>query len=104
MKISGKKGKSSISQAHSYTDIGEFWDKHDLSEFWGKTRRMRFNVNIESEATYYPIEQNLSKKIQLLARKQGLSSGTLVNLWLEQKMREQGASSRTARKLTAKTA
>lgn len=99
-----KKSKSSISEAHSYTDIGEFWDKHDLSDFWGKTRRVRFDVDIESEVTYYPIEQNLSTKIQLLARKQGLSSGTLVNLWLEQKVREQGSSSRTARKLTAKTA
>jgi len=85
-------------------DIGEFWDKHDLSDFWEKTRRVRFDVDIESEVTYYPIEQNLSKKIQLLARKQGLSSGTLVNLWLEQKMREQGSSSRTAGKLTAKNA
>lgn len=99
-----KKSKSSISEARSYMDIGEFWDTHDLSDYWGKTRRSRFDVDIESEVTYYPIEQNLSKKIQLLARKQGLSSGTLVNLWLEQKMREQGASSRTARKLTAKNA
>ena len=99
-----KKSKSSISEARSYTDIGEFWDKHDLSDFWGKTRRVRFDVDIESEVTYYPIEQNLSTKIQLLARKQGLSSGTLVNLWLEQKMREQWSSSITARKLTAKNA
>lgn len=99
-----KRSRSSISEARSYTDIGEFWDKHDLSELWGKTRRSRFDVDIESEVTYYPIEQNLSKKIQSLARKQGLSSGTLVNLWLEQKMREQGTSSRTARRLIAKHA
>ena len=87
-----KKSKSSISEARSYTDIGEFWDKHDLSDVWGKTRRVRVDVDIESEVTYYPIEQNLSKKIQLLARKQGLSSGTLVNLWLEQKMKEHASS------------
>jgi hypothetical protein len=98
------KSKSSISEVRSYTDIGEFWDKHDLSDLWGKTRRVGFDVDITSEVTYYPIEQNLSTKIQLLARKQGLSSGTLVNLWLDQKMREQGSSSRTARKLIAKNA
>ncbi|MCZ7624800.1 MAG: hypothetical protein C3F12_11565 [Candidatus Methylomirabilota bacterium] len=99
-----KRSKSSISEARSYTDIGEFWDTHDLSDFWAKTRRARFEVHIESEAIYYPVEQNLSKKIQMLARKQGLSSDTLVNLWLEQKIREQGASSRAARKLIAKNA
>ena len=96
--------KSSISAARAYRDIGEFWDKHDLSDFWGKTRRVRVDVDIESEVTYYPIEQNLSKKIQLLARRQGVSSDTLVNLWLEQKMREQASSNRMAGKLTAKNA
>ncbi len=99
-----RKNKSSISQAGSYTDIGEFWDKRDLSDFWGKTRRVRFDVEIESEVTYYPIERNLSKKIQSLARRQGVSSGTLVNLWLEQKMREHASSNRAVGKLTAKNA
>lgn len=99
-----KKSKSSISKARSYTDIGEFWDKRDLSVFWGKTRRVRFDVEIESEVTYYPIERNLSKKIQSLARRQGVSSGTLVNLWLEQKMREHASSNRAVGKLTAKNA
>ena len=39
-----KKSKSSISGARSYTEIGEFWDEHDLGDFWGKTKRVRFEV------------------------------------------------------------
>ncbi|OGP54497.1 MAG: hypothetical protein A2W73_02900 [Deltaproteobacteria bacterium RIFCSPLOWO2_12_55_13] len=95
-----KKNKTSISKARSYAEIGEFWDEHDLSDFWGKTRKVTFDVEIESEVTYYPIEKTLSEKIQLLARKRGVPSGTLVNLWLEQKIKEQAS----ARKLTAKNA
>ncbi len=34
-----KKNKTSISKARSYAQIGEFWDKHDLSEFWSKTKK-----------------------------------------------------------------
>ncbi len=86
-----KKGKSSTSKARSYAEIGEFWDEHDLNDFWDKTRRAKFDVEIESEITYYPIEKSLSEKIQSLARKQGVSSDTLVNLWLEQKIREQAS-------------
>jgi hypothetical protein len=48
-------------------------------------------VDIQSEVTYYPIERDLSEKIQSLARKRGVSSDTLVNLWLEQKIKEQAS-------------
>ena len=96
-----KKSRSAISKARSYTEIGEFWDEHDLSDFWGKTRKVRFDVVVEPEATYYPIEKDLSEKIQSVARKQGVPSDTLVNLWLEQKIKEQ-RSSRPAGKLSAK--
>ncbi len=84
-----KKNRSSISRARSYAQIGEFWDKHDLSDFWKKTRKVKFDVVLEPEATYYPVAKDLSSKIQSEARKQGVSSDTLVNLWLEQKIKEQ---------------
>jgi len=99
-----KKNRSSISKAQSYAEIGEFWDEHDLSDFWGKTRKVRFDVVVEPEATYYPIEKGLSDKIQSVARKQGVSSDTLVNLWLEEKIKEQASAKRSAGKLTAKNA
>jgi len=83
-----KKNKSSTSKASSYVAMGEFWDEHDLSDFWRKTRKVKFEVVLEPEATYYPVEQNLSDKIQSVARKQGVRSGTLVNRWLGQKVKE----------------
>jgi hypothetical protein len=98
-----KKNKSSLSKARSYAEIGEYWDQHDLSDVWGKTRKVKFEVVAEPEATYYPVERNLSEKIQSVAKKQGVSSDTLVNLWLQQKMKEQ-RSPRNGRKLHAKNA
>jgi hypothetical protein len=84
-----KRNKSSISQASSYKDIGEYWDTHDLSEIWDKTRKVKFDVRIESEAIYYAVEKGLSEKVQSIAKKQGVSSDTLVNLWIQQKIQEQ---------------
>jgi hypothetical protein len=86
-----KKVKSSTSKARSYAQLGEYWDKHDLSDVWRKTRKVKFEVVAEPEATYYPVERDLSAKIQSVAKKQGVSSDTLVNLWLEQKIKEQKA-------------
>ena len=96
-----KKGRSSISRARSYAKIGEFWDEHDLSDFWNKTKKVKFDVVFEPEATYYPVDKDLSEKIQSVARKQGVSSDALVNLWLEQKIKER-RTIRTGRKLSAK--
>jgi len=83
-----KRNRSSLSKAISYKEIGEYWDGHDLSEFWGKTKKVKFDVQIESEVTYYPIEKSLSEKVQSVAKKQGISSDTLINLWIQQKLQE----------------
>jgi len=69
-----------MSKAISYKEIGEYWDVHDLSEFWGKTKKIKFDVQIESEVTYYPIEKSLSEKVQSVAKEQGISSDRLINL------------------------
>ncbi|MBI1995820.1 MAG: hypothetical protein HYS66_05070 [Deltaproteobacteria bacterium] len=51
MAASAKSRKSSISKARSYAEMGEFWDEHGLSDYWGKTRRVKFDVVLEPEAT-----------------------------------------------------
>jgi hypothetical protein len=84
-----KRNRSSISQASSYKDIGNYWDSHDLSEVWERTRKVKFDVRIEMETTYYAIEKDLSEKVRSIARKQGVSSDTLVNLWIQEKIQEQ---------------
>ena len=68
--------------------MGKFWDEHDLSDYWGKTRRVKFDVVLEPEATYYPVAKELSEKIQSQARKEGVSCYALVTSWLEQKLKE----------------
>lgn len=83
-----KKNKSSISKARSYAEIGEFWDEHDLNDDWSKTRKVKFEVVLEPEATYYPVAKDLSDKIQSRARQAGVSPYALVNRWLNQKLKE----------------
>ena len=81
--------KTSISQASFYKEIGEYWDAHDVTEVWDKTRKVKLNVEIESEVIYYPLEKSLSEKVSSLAKKHGIASETLINLWVQQKLQEQ---------------
>ncbi len=84
-----KKGSTALSRAKSYKEIGEFWDNHDLSEFWASTKAAKFDVDIESEITYYALDKKLSEKIKRIAHERGVSPDTLLNLWVQEKLQEQ---------------
>lgn len=86
------KHKSSLSEATSHKEIGEFWDTHDLSSFWDKTKTASFEVDIEAEVTYYAVDKTLSDKIQSVAQKRGVTADTLINLWVQEKLQKLKAS------------
>ena len=83
------KHKSSISKAQSYKEIGEFWDTHDLSDYWDQTEPVKFEVDIQSELTYYALDNELSTKVRTIAKRRGVSADTLLNLWVQEKLLEQ---------------
>jgi len=80
--------KGSISRARSYKELSEFWDSHNLGEYWEQLRPAEFEVDIQSQATYYPLEANLSADLRSIARKKGISPEVLLNLWVREKVRK----------------
>ncbi len=74
--------RSSISQADSYQAIGEFWDTHDFTDFDDPARP---DEEFEIQDTVR-IEAGLLTAIEKLAYARGVSSETLVNLWLQEKL------------------
>lgn len=83
------KNKTSLSKKASYQEIGEFWDTHDLSKFWDQTKPAKFEVDIQQQRIYYPVDKKLSDSILEHARKRGISPETLINLWLSEKIKEE---------------
>ncbi len=78
--------KSSISQAASYTEMGEFWDSHDMTDYWEQTKPVTFKVDIQSKARYCALEPTLVAKISKIAWQSGVSVETLVNMWLQERL------------------
>ena len=68
-----RRGKSSISKASSYTEIGEFWDEHDLS-YWSKTRRVKLNF-----PTFFVDTKNISLRVFDLILGKSDSRGRLLD-------------------------
>ncbi len=81
-----EEGRSSISDARSYREMGEYWDTHDAGEIWEQTEPAEFEVDLRQEKVYYPVGRSLSARIAEIAREQGISAETLLNLWVQEKV------------------
>ncbi len=81
--------KSSISEAQSYEEIGEFWDTHDITDFWDMTEPAEFEVDIQSEMRYYALDRKLAEDVGQIAWQRGISVETLLNLWAYEKVAEE---------------
>ena len=77
--------KTPVSNAQDYAEIGEFWDNHDATE-WGEETPVDFLVNIKSQQRYYPVDNELVLKLRHEAQNHGVSSETLINMWLQEKL------------------
>lgn len=85
------RNRSSLSKGNSYAEIGQYWDEHDLSEVWDQTEPADFDIDLKSVKHYYPVERALSDKVSQMAREQGVSAETLVNLWIQEKVGPSGS-------------
>ncbi|MFZ5877743.1 MAG: CopG family antitoxin [Chloroflexota bacterium] len=76
--------KSSISKTSSTEKMGEFWDKHDFTDFDDSNAPdVDFQVTVA-----IPVEPDLLSDLEELAHVRGISTETLVNLWLKEKVVE----------------
>jgi hypothetical protein len=83
--------KSSISQAASYQEIGEFWDTHDVTDYWDETEPVDFTVDIQFETRYCALEPALADRVSQIARQKGVTADTLINLWVQERVQKEPA-------------
>jgi CopG antitoxin of type II toxin-antitoxin system len=88
MQRSSKKREPIPPHFQSVAEAAEFWDSHDLTDYWNLTREASFEVDIQRRVFLTALEPRLAKKLTECARKQGVSTETLINVWLAEKVAE----------------
>jgi len=87
-----RKNKKKISKFRSYEELGEFWDNHSLADYWDTTWEVQFDVDIEGHTKLVAIDDKISRKVSNIARRRGISTETLINIWLQEKLTKEAKS------------
>jgi hypothetical protein len=75
--------RSTISNACSPEEIGEYWDSHSLADHWEQTHEVEFEVRAPHRITLDP---EIYASLEQLAESRGVSLATLANSWLKEKL------------------
>lgn len=78
-----------IPKMESYEQIADFWDTHSLADYWEQTEPAEFEISPTARRRYLvAVDPGILSRIQRLAHVRGLSTESLVNLLLEQRLQE----------------
>lgn len=71
----------------SLAEAGEFWDTHSTAAYEDMMQDVAFEVNLTEKPIYYfAVAKNIVAELQTIAQQQGVSTQTLINLWLQEKL------------------
>ncbi|MCL5280878.1 MAG: BrnA antitoxin family protein [Planctomycetes bacterium] len=68
-------------------EFSEFWDTHSTADYEEVMEPVGVEIDLASSKIYCPVAKDLLLQIREQARKQGVSTETLINLWLQEKLR-----------------
>jgi hypothetical protein len=66
--------------------LGEFWDTHSTADYEEFMEPVEMEIELGTSKFYLPIAKNLLEQIRAYAKRHGVSTETLVNLWLQEKL------------------
>jgi hypothetical protein len=71
----------------SYEKAVEFWDTHSITDYEEFLEPVEVEVDLAASKVYCPVAKDLLLQVRQQARKQGVSTETLVHLRLQEKLR-----------------
>lgn len=67
-------------------DLWSFWDTHSSADYEDVMEPVEVEIDLSSSKAYCPVARDLLRQVRSRARQQGVSTETLVNLWLQERL------------------
>lgn len=72
-----------------YEQAADYWDNHSVADVWDETEPAEFELDTGARRRYLVgLDRELLSRVHRLARERGLSTESLVNLLLEQRLNQ----------------
>ncbi len=69
-------------------ELQEFWDKHSVADYDDLLKDVHFEVDLRGRTNLVAVEPTLMQELVKRAHTMGVSTETLVNLWLSKQLHE----------------
>jgi len=66
--------------------MAAFWDTHSLADYEGEIREVKVTFDASARRTYVGIDPELMADLRRIAKQRRISTQTLINLWLRQRV------------------
>jgi len=73
---------------NSLEEAGEFWDTHSGADYEEYMIPVHFDVDLKSSVHEVRVVHEVLEEVTKIARRQGLKTETLINVWLQEKVSE----------------
>ncbi|MCB0181759.1 MAG: hypothetical protein KDI62_26260 [Anaerolineae bacterium] len=77
---------SSISNSKSLEEMADFWDTHSLADYDDDIEEVEMIFDPAARRTWVGIEPDLLADLRRIARERRVSTQTLINLWLSERV------------------
>lgn len=83
----GKNKAKTLPRLKSVKELADFFETQDMGNYWEQMPEAHFEVNIKKRKHLVALEEDIVDKLTEIAKSKKVSSESLINTWLKDKIR-----------------
>ena len=73
----------------TFEELSTFWDTHDVTDYEDQLTAVSVDVSPQPTHEYtIMLSDSLNKSIRKVQKQEGVTTGTLVNLWVQERLQQ----------------
>ena len=74
-----------VSKSRTLRELADFWDTHDTADY--PLNQVTFDVSVSARQHFVAVDPDILAEIRARAHARGLSAESLINLWLQERLK-----------------